>query len=255
LRLLRADELVLSLQASTFRLDELRHSVGTFMLKAFLSLFHKENLLEQALQDTTTMLEQTERMVHAARESLRDTDGTLPDLDIRQMDQVVNRYESEVRRKVFNHLSMGGKDEVYPSLVLISIIIDVERVGDYAKNIVELGSEHAPRLRGGPFEAELTRIEGLVVGRLLGEGRAIFRNHDQAAAARLIQDAGWVNPACDRITNLLASGQAAVDLPAQTQVALALYVRYLKRINSHWLNILTSLVNPFDRIGFRRAPQ
>ena len=32
--------------------------------------------------------------------------------------------------------------------------------------------------------------------------------------------------------------------------AMALYVRYLKRINSHLRNIASSVVNPFDHISF-----
>ena len=34
-------------------------------------------------------------------------------------------------------------------------------------------------------------------------------------------------------------------------VAVALYVRYLKRVAAHLLNILSSVVNPFERIGYR----
>jgi len=33
-------------------------------------------------------------------------------------------------------------------------------------------------------------------------------------------------------------------------VALGIYFRWLKRINSHLRNITTGVVNPFDRIGF-----
>jgi len=169
------------------------------MLKGFLSLFHKDSLLDQALRDTHTMLQQAETMVRMARQTLRETDQVPSDFNISLMDQVVNRYESEVRRKVFTHLTVMGNEEVYPSLVLISIIIDVERVGDYAKNIVELAREHEPRLTGGPYETELSRIEEQVIERLLPEGRACFQENDSAAAARLIADLAWVNPACDRI--------------------------------------------------------
>jgi hypothetical protein len=34
-------------------------------------------------------------------------------------------------------------------------------------------------------------------------------------------------------------------------VSLGLYFRWLKRINSHLRNIVTSVVNPFDKIGFK----
>ena len=41
---------------------------------------------------------------------------------------------------------------------------------------------------------------------------------------------------------------------AQTAV-VALYVRYLKRVGAHLLNILSSVVSPFERIGYREQDQ
>jgi len=38
-------------------------------------------------------------------------------------------------------------------------------------------------------------------------------------------------------------------------VSLAMYFRWLKRINSHLRNIMTSVVNPFDRVGFEPKKQ
>jgi hypothetical protein len=40
-------------------------------------------------------------------------------------------------------------------------------------------------------------------------------------------------------------------LPCNEAVATALYVRFLKRVSAHLMNIASSVVNPFDRIGFR----
>jgi hypothetical protein len=34
-------------------------------------------------------------------------------------------------------------------------------------------------------------------------------------------------------------------------VTTVLYLRYLKRVSAHLKNIASSVVNPFDRIGFR----
>ncbi len=41
------------------------------------------------------------------------------------------------------------------------------------------------------------------------------------------------------------------DLVCNEAVSTALYVRFLKRISAHLMNIASSIVNPFDRIGFR----
>lgn len=48
--------------------------------------------------------------------------------------------------------------------------------------------------------------------------------------------------ATDTSKHPLGRGQTAV---------IASYVRYLKRIGAHLLNILSSVVNPFERIGYR----
>jgi hypothetical protein len=36
---------------------------------------------------------------------------------------------------------------------------------------------------------------------------------------------------------------------------VALYVRYLKRVTAHLLNILSSVVNPVERIGYREEEE
>ena len=41
------------------------------------------------------------------------------------------------------------------------------------------------------------------------------------------------------------------SLSKSDAVSLAMYARYLKRINAHLSNIASSMVNPFPRIGFR----
>ncbi len=59
-----------------------------------------------------------------------------------------------------------------------------------------------------------------------------------------------ISAICDRIVNELAQGHLE-GLASNDAVALALYVRYLKRISAHLNNMITSVVNPFERIGFR----
>ena len=41
-----------------------------------------------------------------------------------------------------------------------------------------------------------------------------------------------------------------VDLGTSTATSLALYMRFLKRISAHSRNLVSSLVNPVDRIGY-----
>jgi hypothetical protein len=57
---------------------------------------------------------------------------------------------------------------------------------------------------------------------------------------------------CDNLMMKLIK-QEIDDMDKGSAVAVALYVRYLKRINAHLKNIATSLVNPLERIGYQEA--
>lgn len=218
------------------------------MFKQLLTIFRKDTLLDQAYKRSYEMLDITHDMFIKAKDSLKQSETGTPDLDIRALDVKVNQYEREVRRNVFNHLAISGAEDIYSGLVLISIIIDIERVGDYMKNIVELAVSHPAKLELGKFGSDLKRVERAAEDTFV-RVRKIFEKSDTQDAAKLLQEYYWINPLCDKIVisyikeedQTISSGDA---------VSLALYFRYLKRINSHLRNIATSVVNPFDRIGF-----
>ncbi len=221
------------------------------MFKAIRELFTRESLLEQAMVDVDGMLEKVEAMVSAAVPVLRQSEGTEVQIDIEAMDAAVNRFEEDVRRKVFTHLSLMGGEKVYPGLVLISIIVDVERAGDYAKNILTLSQQHPAPLRIPALDEEVSQIEEAIVGRVIPEGRRIFIDNDEEGAKALIRDYRGLSKRCEAITHALAAGEHAGSVSPSTLVCMALYARFLKRILSHWLNLMTALANPFDRIGVK----
>ena len=57
------------------------------------------------------------------------------------------------------HLAIGGKDDIGSGLVLVSVVIDIERIGDYTKNIYDLAVNHPKKLEGGVVEDRLQKIE------------------------------------------------------------------------------------------------
>jgi phosphate uptake regulator len=58
---------------------------------------------------------------------------------------------------------------------------------------------------------------------------------------------------CEQIVRQLVTGEVT-ELAAGDAAALVLYVRYLKRIASHSRNLVSGLVNPFHRIGYKEKP-
>jgi len=219
------------------------------MYKKFLELFGKENLLDEAILTTIKMLETDREMFVASTESLRKKDTSKLSFDIYEKDKEINNYEREVRRNVLTHLTVAGTANIVPGLVLVSIVIDVERIGDYTKNIVELAQAHPTRLTGGIFEKDLQDIEEIVRERFDRIIRVIGEMHI-GTARDIMQDHRNISSRCDRIL-LEIIGEKDKTLSPGDATTLALYFRYLKRTAAHLTNIATSIVNPFPNIGFQ----
>ena len=221
------------------------------MFQKFRELFSSENLLDAAYNTTLTMLDFDHKMFLASRETLREKDTAELPFNIHQTDRKINKYEREVRRNVLTHLTIAGTQNIVPGLVLVSIVIDVERIGDYTKNIADLATKHPAKLKAGPFEDDVQEIENVIkedfptVIRVLShqdkeQGRAVMQ-HEEATAKK-----------SDRIADeIITGGKNMRSFAVGDAVALALYVRFLKRINAHLTNIASAIVNPFPRIGFR----
>jgi phosphate uptake regulator len=218
------------------------------MFKYLMSIFRKDTLMDRAYNRSFEMLDITLEMFREARVSLRHREDNEIDLKIKDRDKDVNKYEREVRRMVFNHLAVQGTVDLPSGLALVSIIIDIERIGDYTKNMVELALDHPGKLHGGTLEEDLKRIEEAVEDNFVTTRRC-FKDEDADLALKLLERYAWVNDACDdRVVDVVKEKDATIR--AGDAASLALYIRFLKRINSHLRNITTSVVNPFDRIGF-----
>lgn len=219
------------------------------MFSKLKELFGSENLLDQAFKTTVTMMEFDHKMYKASKETLRLSDSDELPFDFKETDRKINKFEREVRRNVLTHLSVTGTQNVVPGLVLISIVIDVERIGDYTKNIAGLAKKHPKKLTAGSLEEKLSFIESSIdeIFPIVIEG---LNSQDMNKARAIMKKEEDVSKAVDFIIDALVSGKEK-SLECNEAIVLALYVRFLKRINSHLTNVASAIVNPFPRIGFR----
>ena len=217
-------------------------------MKELLSIFKKDNLIDLAFQRTYEMMDITQNMFLEVKRSLREEDTNKLTKNIYDQDIAVNKFEREVRRNVLSHLAVSGTQDLYSGLTLVSIIIDIERVGDYTKNIIEIAQNHPSKLEGGIYDDDLVRVEEAVED-VFSLIRNAFEKADEKEARKICEDYEWVTKLCD---------QHAIDylndrdktISSSDAVALSLYFRYLKRIYSHLRNVASSVINPFDKIGF-----
>ncbi len=219
------------------------------MFSKFKELFSSENLLDAAFDTTLTMLDFDYKMYDASRRTLRESNNAELSFDIRKTDRKINKYEREVRRKVLTHLTIAGTQNLVPGLALVSIVIDVERIGDYTKNIAALANQHEQMLKGGIHEKTLKEIEDTIETNFVRVLDVLkTQNTDEARDVLLAED-----PTAQKGDLIVSDMIAEKDKNLSTghAVCLALYARHLKRVNAHLTNIASSIVNPFPRIGFR----
>ena len=220
------------------------------MWKKLIELFKKDNLFEQAYQEASKMLDTDAAMYDASVDALRHSDTADVDFDIYDADKGVNRSERDVRKKVMTHLVVSGGSNLPSGLSLVSVVIDIERIGDYTKNIYDLAVHHPLRLEGGPVEEKLQNVEALVTSDFKSMIE-VFKDRDEEKARLIMNNyKDGLSDACEEISNSILSG-TVTGLNISDATAVSLYARFLKRIASHSRNIVTSVVNPFHRIGYR----
>jgi phosphate transport system protein len=219
------------------------------MLRELHKIFQRKSLMEEALRSSCEMLEIDQMMFVGAMTSLRERHTAELDFDIYEQDRKVNQFECEVRQKVLTHLAVTGTADLNIGLVLASIVIDIERIGDYTKNMVDLAADHPSRLEAGEWESALKQHEALVAN---GFGKLIraLRESDESEAKRLQEGLWRVKRFCDECTSRLIH-DGDLKFSRSDAVSLALYLRFLKRISAHLVNVATSITNPFDRLGYR----
>ena len=218
------------------------------MFKEILKLFGKDNLQVQALNECYEMLDICHEMVMASVESLRNRDDASVDINIYEMDRTLNAFERDVRRKVMTHLSLGHTADISAGLTLVSVVIDLERIGDYCKNIYDLAVNHPERLDGGTIEEELKDVEKQAL-EVFSRSVKVFKSGDANEARKLMETYKQdISGKCSELTKRIVRGK--VEATAAEAAAVVLYVRFLKRISAHSRNLISSLVNPFDRIGY-----
>lgn len=224
------------------------------MIENLLNAFRKDSLFTQAVDECHTMLDLDWAMYEASVRSLRHSDSGEIELDVAATDKRINSYERDVRKKVMTHMAVSGNTAELPSgFVLVTVVIDIERIGDYTKNIYQLAQAHPKRLDAGSLETRLQEAEAGVT-QIFRDMIPAFKTRDIEAARQIMT--GYkegLSAGCESITMDIVAGKVT-DLSGEHAAAVALYARYLKRIAAHSRNIVTSLVNPFHRIGYREKP-
>ncbi len=218
------------------------------MLKKMIKIFGNYTLLEEAFERMLAMLQEDLEMYKASVDTLRHKDDSKLPFNIYEKDKKINESQQNIRQKILTHLALTKRKNIGMALGLVSIVVDLERIGDYTKNISELAVAHPARLQGGEYEEELLEIEGVTLGKfnLL---YSVFLENDVDLAREIMSGHKEITSRVDITIQDMIQGKES-SLSGPSLIAVALYYRYLKRISAHLTNMASSIVNPFPRIGF-----
>ncbi len=164
---------------------------------------------------------------------------------LRKSDRRVNKGERAIRRELIVHagVRLSGAD-IPVLLTYMSIIKDIERVGDYAKNVWDLADDGFDLSEAEDRPVWDARADAL--RSLIADTARIFHERDSEAAAGAM-------PELDERLDVYdeeVSGWVVSDRPSNVGVPRALLARHFKRMTAHLMNVLTAVVMPVDRLDY-----
>ena len=175
---------------------------------------------------------------------LTGADTSIVGPDLRESDGRVNKAERELRQALVVHASVHGTSRVAAILVYMSVVKDVERIGDYAKNIYDVAAQGVD-LSTAPDRDQLIQYRDRISS-MISEASTIFADDDRERAAGFISEADALLDEFDGHVSKLVT----TEEPGREAVPRALLFRYYKRIVAHLMNLLSAVVMPLDRLDY-----
>ena len=222
------------------------------IFKDILNIWKSDNLLAQAWDDSIKMLSLSNDIFVQSIQYFNSGENIDAVKALKKEDQSVNDYYQLVRRKVLTHYSIDKPPvETSGGLTLVNMVVDIERIGDYCKNISDLTLIKSGPMDFGELRDDIKSIETEVESRFTKTIQAI-QDQDEALADHLLNSyKKMVTKVSDKIVRKIASGEITLKDSAQG-ACIVLYARYLKRIGAHLKNITSTIVNPYDKIGYNQ---
>lgn len=177
---------------------------------------------------------------------LTDADPAAVADDVRETDQRINLAEQELRSELIVHVSVQGTADIGSVLGFTLMLKKIERIGDQAKNILDL-AENGVTLTDRSDTEELLAERQLLSG-LFADAGALLSDPDPSEEA--------ISEYADRAAEAMHSHQATIDacmtsdLPGREVVPLAIYFRYLRRIAANLIGVVRTSSEPIPTVDY-----
>ena len=219
------------------------------MTSEIVNMLRGSNLVKKAIDLFIKMINGDEYLYNEAWRVIttEETIDRIPQ-SFYDKDIEVNNLEKEIRKLLFEHLSIRPGHDTSGCLALMSLIKDAERIGDYSKNIFEAGILYEGNIRNMKFFERIVPTQKKISESLSVLAKA-FKNSDVILAEGILRNYKPIKRDCDKILHELFEQQVSPN----EAVVTAMLSRYFKRINSHISNIASGIVYPLNEIDFVRG--
>ena len=216
------------------------------MFKNLLSFWKGKDFLVQVLEDFKIMLDDSESMFEMVCSQLLDgaKEPGLKD-KIYEIDKQVNNLQKEIRKRIVEHLTLQPTVDVNVCLILMSVVKDAERLGDYSKNLYEVTELLAQPIEKELFSEYFDELDKKILA-LFQQTKEAFIDTNENQARSAWEYEKTIAKGCDKIIERLAQS----NLPVNQTVCFTLIARHFKRIMAHLVNIATSVVLPLSDLDY-----
>jgi len=216
------------------------------MFRNLLSFWKGKDFLAQVFEEFKSMLDDTEIMFKASCGRLLDNvDEPGLKQKIYDIDKKVNNLQKDIRKRVVEHLSLQPTVDVAACLVLMSVVKDAERLGDYCKNLYEVTELLEKPIGRELFTKYFDGIEKDIV-EMFDLTKKAFIDADEEKARLTWDYKTRLTKDCNRIVSELSN----CDLSVNEAVCMVLIARYFKRLIAHLVNIATSVILPLSDLDY-----
>ena len=219
------------------------------MFKKFFDTLKKKPLTDQIIEKSVESIQLGKQLYLNAKTALRTQGNIELAQSVLTEDKVINKSERSIRRKLLTHFALTDKVDIGSGFAISSIVIDIERIGDYAKNIADLAILMEDKYSSGSYDDRVKKIESDIEAMFDKTIKAFENNDDDMAREVMELYKGTISYECSQIKDAIIKDDEGMS--NADAVVTALYLRSLKRIAAHLYNICTSIINPFTRIGYK----
>ena len=165
--------------------------------------------------------------------------------DLYNTDKTINELHREVRREMIIHSAVNSRNLDIPLLLsYMTMSKDIERIGDYCKNLFEIAETGNSFAKGDDLDTYMELKND--IGKLIVYLQSCLNLDDESKVQDLITLGSSLNNDLDGKITALLEDKEKIQYP----VATTLFYRYLKRIVSHIINAATAIIMPTDQIDY-----